>query len=167
MGLFTDPIDGEKHSHKPYASPSVPAADLSNFGVVFSTAVFSQLYQHSVPGLMEPLPPVKQHRLRAVFAAALGTTLTIYLCLGAACAFYFGTGAKDSINLNWKGYSWGFTHGAVPLWAKAINHLIVLFPAVNTHCVFPLIAVTLGNNMAASIRPCWERRLWTLFWRLM
>jgi hypothetical protein len=36
-------------------SSTMPLADTSGFGVAFSTALFSQLFQHSVPGLIRPL----------------------------------------------------------------------------------------------------------------
>jgi hypothetical protein len=34
---------------------TIPLIDTSGFGVAFSTALFSQLFQHSVPGLLRPL----------------------------------------------------------------------------------------------------------------
>ena len=52
--------------------------DLSGFGLLFSTAVFSQLFQHSVPGLVRPLPERSRGRpVMRTFAAALTTTATL------------------------------------------------------------------------------------------
>merc|ERR1719491_445144 len=44
------------------------------FGVAFSTALFSQLFQHSVPGLLRPLPNENKPKIPFVFASSLFTT---------------------------------------------------------------------------------------------
>jgi amino acid permease len=57
-------IDGSKSkfTHPPYWAPDEPdgcqmsyTACFSGFGVAFSTSLFSQLFQHSIPGLLRPL----------------------------------------------------------------------------------------------------------------
>jgi amino acid permease len=57
-------IDGSKSKsmHPPYWAPDEPdgcqmsyTACFSGFGVAFSTSLFSQLFQHSIPGLLRPL----------------------------------------------------------------------------------------------------------------
>lgn len=57
-------IDGSHstYEHAPYWAPSVTegcqmsyTACFSGFGVAFSTSLFSQLFQHSIPGLIRPL----------------------------------------------------------------------------------------------------------------
>lgn len=55
------------------------------------------------------------------------------------------------MNLNWASFSWGID-GAISWWAKFLSFLVVLFPALDTLSVFPLIAITLGDNLAASIK---------------
>ena len=34
------------------------------FGIMFSTALFSQLFQHSVPGLIRPLPEPQKKKVK-------------------------------------------------------------------------------------------------------
>ena len=56
----------------------------SNFGIAFLTALFSQLFQHLVPGLLRPLKEQEQHFVREapkVFGASLLTTCSFYLPL--------------------------------------------------------------------------------------
>jgi hypothetical protein len=77
--------------------------DFTGFGVVFSTALFSQLFQHSVPGLIRPLPPADRPNVNGIFGAALGTTCFLYLLLGITAAVYFGKDTSSSINLNVRG----------------------------------------------------------------
>ena len=64
--------------------------DARGFGLAISTALFSQLFQHSVPGLIKPLRPAPTGRaVRGVFFAALGTTTALYLVLGSLGARAF------------------------------------------------------------------------------
>ena len=60
--LFLDDDNNSDRTHPPYFAPEEPnecqmsyTACFSGFGVAFSTALFSQLFQHSVPGLLRPL----------------------------------------------------------------------------------------------------------------
>ena len=57
------------------------------------------------------------------------------------------------MNLNWATFTWGLARSAeyIPIWAKAMSFLVVIFPALDTISVFPLIAITLGDNIAVSI----------------
>ena len=57
--------------HPPYFAPSEPEGCrmsygicVGGFGIAFSTALFSQLFQHSVPGLLRPLKLQQQQQRR-------------------------------------------------------------------------------------------------------
>ena len=107
--LWSDPLDNLSPSASPpYLAPPAPGKmsytwDFTGFGVVFSTALFSQLFQHSVPGLIRPLPPADRPNVNGIFGAALGTTCFLYLLLGITAAVYFGKDTSSSINLNVRG----------------------------------------------------------------
>ncbi len=121
---------------------------------MFSTALFSQLFQHSVPGLIHPLPTHRKRSALSVFFVALSSTATSYILLGVLSVLYFGTNLFDGVNLNFKDFVWRYkASGAGPLTPSALDTavdlFIVAFPALDTLSVFPLIAITLGNNLAA------------------
>lgn len=153
-------------SHPPYwASPDPKGCHMSyvacfsGFGVAFSTSLFSQLFQHSVPGLLRPLRVQPQLLSKAprVFGASLVTTFTFYLFLGTSAASYFGTDTKSSVNLNFANFYFGFDKDATSPWLLRLLHvassIVVIFPALDTISVFPLIANTLGNNLYAASNP--------------
>ncbi|ETW01385.1 hypothetical protein H310_06934 [Aphanomyces invadans] len=154
VALFVDSQDSGTSSPisqgPPYAS-DVPWINLDSFGLLFSTTVFSQLFQHSVPGLLAPLARKDQPKAPSIFGYALLTTTCFYLALSLSCCYYFGPKISSSVNLNWASFSWGID-GAIPIWAKFLSLLVVLFPALDTLSVFPLIAITLGDNLAASLK---------------
>jgi len=128
----------------------------SGFGVAFSTALFSQLFQHSVPGLIRPLRhrESEERKVPFIFMAVLTTTCLFYLLLGTTTASYFGTETNPSVNLNFKNFAFGLDLDNEPLYVKLIcrlaSNIVVLFPALDTLSVFPLIAITLGNNLLAA-----------------
>lgn len=163
--IYADPYDtgdvavgGAADVSPPYLS-QFSLVNLGGFGVMFSTGVFSQLFQHSVPGLLAPLGPKNQNKASLVFGSTLVTTMVFYIALGSVCSLYFGPKIASSVNLNWATFTWGLTSNpaAVPLWAKCLSMIVVIFPALDTLSVFPLISVTLGDNMAAIVPRRWMR----------
>lgn len=120
---------------------------------MFSTAVFSQLFQHSVPGLIRPLAVEKKRSVPNIFFSALMTTALIYCFISIACCYRLGKNIQQSINLNFVGFTWGSQENSMfRPFARALSLLVVLFPAFDTLSVYPLIAITLGNNLR-SISP--------------
>lgn len=160
--IYADPFDGERLETPADAPPYLSTLSLVNlggFGVMFSTGVFSQLFQHSVPGLLAPLGAKNQEKAGSIFGSTLVTTMLFYMALGSVCSLYFGTKVSSSVNLNWADFSWGFdvSEGApTPMWTRALSMLVVIFPALDTLSVFPLISVTLGDNIAASVPRTWR-----------
>mmetsp|Transcript_5270 Transcript_5270/g.10528 ORF Transcript_5270/g.10528 Transcript_5270/m.10528 type:complete len:589 (+) Transcript_5270:222-1988(+) len=163
--LMFDKIDSQTpHSSPPFLAPSATDEDdkslmsysfaFSGFGVMFSTALFSQLFQHSVPGLIRPLPEYQKRKVPQIFMKALATTMTLYLVLGISAACYFGSNTSSSVNLNFTNFSYGINLQEASPWqvtlVRVLSNVVVLFPAADTLSVFPLIANTLGNNLSTS-----------------
>jgi amino acid permease len=174
--LMFDRIDSQiSRGSAPYLAPTVTDEEdeslmsysfaFSGFGVMFSTALFSQLFQHSVPGLIRPLPEYQKRKVPQVFMKALATTMTLYLILGISAACYFGSSTSSSVNLNFTNFSYGINLEEAPEWqvwlVKVLSNVVVLFPAADTLSVFPLIANTLGNNLSTS-SPGLTRKIRTL-----
>uniref|UniRef100_K3W5Q5 Amino acid transporter transmembrane domain-containing protein n=1 Tax=Globisporangium ultimum (strain ATCC 200006 / CBS 805.95 / DAOM BR144) TaxID=431595 RepID=K3W5Q5_GLOUD len=177
--MYADPYDSgvdwaSLSSDAATASPPFVSeyklVDLSGFGVMFSTGVFSQLFQHSVPGLLAPLGTRNQVKSHAIFGSTLVTTMLFYIVLGSICSLYFGPKVASSINLNWADFTWGLAASAslLPLWVKIMSTIVVIFPALDTLSVYPLISVTLGDNMAAVVPHRWVSAFGGKpFWKLV
>ena len=137
--------DSESDSH-------MPLYDMTGFSLMFTTAIFSQLFQHSVPGLIRPLPSHDKQDIPKIFLYALCTTGGFYLVVGISCVYYFGPRTNPAINLNFVNFSWGLQDASLIVWifARSMSMIVVLFPALDTMSVFPLIANTLGNNLNVS-----------------
>jgi hypothetical protein len=161
-------IDGSEsnYSHPPYWAPAEPencemsyTACFSGFGVAFSTSLFSQLFQHSVPGLLRPLrgQPEKLPKVPITVGASLLTTSSFYLLLGMTASAYFGAKTRSSINLNFAHFTFGVdpvtTSPLITASLRFASNIVVMFPALDTISVFPLIANTLGNNLYSAAGP--------------
>lgn len=137
-------------SHQP-----LPLVRWQGFGVMFTTAIFSQLFQHSVPGLIRPLSKDNKKFIPSIFRAALITTASLYVLTGCICVAYFGDRLSQSVNLDFVGFTWGLSRDdgketVTLIIVQALAMIVVLFPALDTLSVFPLIAITLGNNLHAA-----------------
>lgn len=86
--------------------------------------------------------------------ASLLTTLTFYLLLGTFAASFFGSNTRASVNLNFANLTMGLDGDSTSIFlslaVKLAADIVVIFPALDTISVFPLIANTLGNNMCAA-----------------
>lgn len=162
-GIDEDTISSSTSSapQAPYLAPTVDGemsytVCFSGFGLAFSTALFSQLFQHSIPGLLKPLDVEKRGRVKLTLGAVLFTTSAFYLILGSSAALYFGSNLCSSVNLNFANFTFGLSDeesSASPLLLRicqVASNFVVLFPALDTLSIFPLIAITLGNNLASS-----------------
>lgn len=80
---------------------------------------------------------------------ALVTTSAVYISIGCVCVIYFQENIQESVNLNFIGFASRLVDsGSVyePL-ISFFAMIVVMFPALDTLSVFPLIANTLGNNL--------------------
>lgn len=159
-GLFLDPSRSDR-DRPPFLAPGDGddmsyTARFSGFGVAFSACLFSQLFQHSVPGLLRPLRerPETLPAVPRTMCATLATTSGIYLLLGISAASCFGAATRSSINLNFSEFSYGPGPGDAPPASSVLRRIVagamVAFPALDTVSVFPLIAGTLGNNLYSA-----------------
>jgi amino acid permease len=162
ISLFLDDARSNR-KHPPYFARPHPddcqmsyTACFSGFGVAFSTFVFAQLFQHSVPGLLRPLreQPTKLKRASIVLGGSLMTTTILYILLGTLAASFFGTDTKSSINLNFADFTFGVdpesTSWLTLMCVRFCSSVVVIFPALDTVSVFPLVANTLGNNLLST-----------------
>lgn len=128
--IFVDPYDNDNNSvllsdaTYPYWSDDIPWVNFAGFGPMFSTALFSQLFQHSVPGLIRPLSQEEKAEVPSVFGKALLTTCVVYVTLGIVTVSYFGSLIKESISLNFVGFSWGQNFARIGKEFSSINFIL-------------------------------------------
>jgi len=162
IGLGHGPFEEDgsssgKHDHEsgpPYIADKT-AFDMGGFGIMFTTAVFSQLIQHSAPGLSQPVKD--KRKLYWIFAGGLSSTCILYLLLGLMASLYFGSDTKQLVSLNWTSYTGDGFDGAhnQKIFPKIISYGVILFPVVTVISAYPLLAITLGNNLYYGLPERW------------
>ncbi|KNC71169.1 hypothetical protein SARC_16296, partial [Sphaeroforma arctica JP610] len=95
----------------------------------------------------------RKAHVHTVFGAALISTTLMYVVMALSCALYFGAKANASINLNWASFRYGYSPAeALPLWGSLLNMAVIIFPALDTFSVYPLIAITLGSSLEYIVK---------------
>ncbi|OQR95609.1 transmembrane protein, partial [Thraustotheca clavata] len=141
-------LDGATYADNPPYMSTLELINIDGFGLLFSTVIYAQLFHHSVPAILAPLSRHNHSKGKQIFGAALLTTTLFYVALGISASLYFGPKLLSSVNLNWASFTWGYAPDDIPQIATFFSVLIVLFPALDTLSVFPLVAITLGGTLS-------------------
>jgi hypothetical protein len=119
---------------------SVPRVDISGLPQLFGTAIYSFMCHHSLPSLVTPIQP--RNRLFGVFVVIFALVLGFYMLLSLTAVFRFSSHElKDLYTLN-------FQHYHVPF----ISYFLALFPVFTLSANFPIIAITLRNNLKTLLQ---------------
>lgn len=129
-------------------SRNVPLFHTSGIGSIFGTAVYSFMCHHSIPGIIGPLKD--KSALTWIFALDYIVILlaNLLLCVSALVAFGNAPNSTcDSGSDQPCQIQDLFTLNFVSYHVKAIGDFLVLFPVFTLTSSFPLIAITLRNNL--------------------
>ncbi|RUS78031.1 hypothetical protein EGW08_014206 [Elysia chlorotica] len=112
---------------------------------LFGVCVYSFMCHHSLPSMVTPIR--NKSKLYAVLLGDYGTILVFYLILSMTAVFAIADGGIDDLyTLNFR------PHGCEPLTSVVpIQYFLVLFPVFTLSSNFPIIAITLRNNLVAMI----------------
>ena len=126
------------------ANPRPPAARFEGFPVLFGVSIYSFMCQHSLPGMITPMKSKK-----GVFWMTLGDyvlILFIYLLLAYTGAFRF-TNLEDIYTLNF--FDSSAAHATLRV---VLGYYLALFPVFTLSTNFPIISITLRENLKALFR---------------
>jgi len=88
--------------------------------------------------------------------SALFVATLFYALMGILVSLYFGHNTRSLATLNWQSYTaieggWGGDVFQRPWYAIVIQLLVMLFPIFDMLSVFPLVAVSLAENIVSII----------------
>ena len=119
---------------------SPPIIDLSTAPLVFGVSVYAFMCHHSIPSLITPIENKTQ--ASSILAADYLLIATFYLLLSFTGIFAFPT-VPDL-------YTLAFKPGqgqSVNIATKIADYFLALFPVFTLSTNFPIIAITLRNNL--------------------
>eukprot|EP00055_Hartaetosiga_balthica_P005544 m.16422 g.16422 ORF g.16422 m.16422 type:complete len:445 (-) comp4613_c0_seq2:481-1815(-) len=129
-----------KQDHIPKPS-HVGIFHASGLPVLFGVAIYSFMCHHSLPSLVVPIKN-KTH-LSRVFLTDFALILLFYCLLCFTAVFRFKTSKlEDLYTLNFEDFS-----------SEFVSYFLALFPVVTLSANFPIIAITLRNNLCELIIP--------------
>ncbi|KAL3694962.1 hypothetical protein R1sor_008613 [Riccia sorocarpa] len=110
---------------------------LTNFGALpnlFGGAVYSFMCHQSLPGIITPIANKKN--IMKLTGAVFGFIYIIYMILFIGCLLAFGADVRDPVTFNFPPQVYGF-----------IGDALFLFPVFTLSSSFPMILITLRNNL--------------------
>lgn len=125
----------------------------TKFGKGFGPTVLAINCHYNMPDAMQPLSNKTQARAVAFGALTLTCLFYFFLAFGSAVAF-------DVVNplasLNWADYSgcgngWSPCAGGTGMFGISIQLLVLMFPVCNVASAFPMVGVTMADNMFVSV----------------
>ncbi|KAL0212460.1 hypothetical protein RCL1_006086 [Eukaryota sp. TZLM3-RCL] len=126
----------------------IPSINFDGFGVLFGTAVLSQVIHHGIPSLVEPCK--KKGSVHKVLSLALLCTGAMYCGVSYLGTKLFGRNIGPILSLRWMDYTAGHALTSAPLWTRVIAYTVTLFPPIDVVSAFPLGSVTLSNTLIAG-----------------
>uniref|UniRef100_A0AAV1T5E8 Amino acid transporter transmembrane domain-containing protein n=1 Tax=Peronospora matthiolae TaxID=2874970 RepID=A0AAV1T5E8_9STRA len=107
----------------------------SNIATFFGVCIYSFMCHHSVPGLVAPI--TNKSKVGTVLISAFMAVLSVYFVLCASATFRFKPeDVQDVYTLNFKNYP-----------VHAFGYFLSLFPVFTLSASFPLICITLRENI--------------------
>ena len=122
---------------------SPPVIDLSTTPMVFGVSVYAFMCHHSIPSLVTPVR--RSSRIPSILGLDYLLIASFYLILSYTGIFAFPS-VPDLYTLAFKPSD---SSGNLPL--QIADYFLALFPVFTLSTNFPIIAITLGNNLETII----------------
>lgn len=120
-------------------SGNPPAADILGVPALFGACVYSFMCHHSLPSLIVPIS--EKQSLKSLMSLDYILICGFYLCLAITGIFAFAN-LEDLYTLNFVP-----SQNQSNMFLKLIEYFLSLFPVFTLSASFPIIAITLRNNL--------------------
>lgn len=131
------------------------AAVVSGLPNLFGVSVYSFMCHHSLPSLITPIRN-KKSIIKLLFIDYV-LILSFYLLLSFTGAFTFGESIQDIYTLNFQAGTTESSKLSPVKSVKFLEYFLPLFPVFTLSASFPIIAITLTNNLRTLLSPLVER----------
>lgn len=116
-----------------------PMANVMGIPALFGACIYSFMCHHSLPSLVAPI--TEKRSLRSLISVDYALICTFYLCLALTGAFAFAN-LEDLYTLNFVP-----SQDESSVLLKFVEYFLTLFPVFTLSASFPIIAITLRNNL--------------------
>lgn len=116
-----------------------PVANFGGIPTFFGVCIYSFMCQHSLPSMVTPIREKK--RVMYILLGDYGLVLAFYALLSFTAIFTFPNNTLEDL------YTLNFTQYPV----KFVSYFLSLFPVFTLSTNFPIIGVTLRNNLKSLL----------------
>ncbi|CAG5113755.1 Oidioi.mRNA.OKI2018_I69.chr2.g7845.t1.cds [Oikopleura dioica] len=135
-------------------------ADISAVPNLFGVAVYSFMCQHSLPALLTPIS--RKSKLTKMLTGDFLLVLTFYMLLCITAAFCFDHKTIQDL------YTLNFLLDCQVCSSDFLRYFLALFPVLTLSTSFPIITVTLRNNLRSLFAMDDDQRLvWKIFFPIL
>ncbi|KAH3767830.1 Transmembrane protein [Pelomyxa schiedti] len=129
------------------------AAHWDGFYLAFTGMAYVFVVQYNMPDILTPVRSKKN--LRGLMIFIIFTVAIVTVSVGLLCAWFFNGSIEPLCILNWRFFTGlgpsGWSEGDRTWFAWLTYIIILLFPVVDLVSIFPLVAVTMSDNLIHSL----------------
>lgn len=126
-----------------------PLANISGVPVLFGSAIYSFMCHHSLPSLISPVKD--KSKITGLFIVDFSMILVFYILLCATAVYAFDD-LQDLYTLNFAPNTPNSVAFIPDSWVW-VKYFVALFPVFTISASFPIIAITLRNNLKTLFQP--------------
>ncbi|GAQ80650.1 amino acid transporter protein [Klebsormidium nitens] len=112
----------------------IPGASLRALPNLFGGAVYAFMCHHSLPSIITPIK--NKAKVTKLVTTAFVAILLLYVCLFVSTCLAYGINVRDPITFNFPPEKYG-----------VVGDFLLLFPVFTLSSSFPIIGITLRNNL--------------------
>lgn len=117
--------------------------DVDNVPNFFGICIYAFMCHHSLPSIITPMRR-KENYIR-IFITAYISIMLFYFLLSTSAVFAFGSSLEDFYTLNFLPKNYDKTTDSILI--LIIDYYLSLFPVFTISASFPIIGITLRNNL--------------------
>lgn len=131
-------------------------------GALFSSYTFSQIYHHSIPGIIQPVKQDRPGKIKSIIATSFILLYGITMLIALPGGLYFGTDGTNLVTQNfntWTGrdFSGGSRNGFISF----LSYLMRILPPLYLLASMPLRGLTISLNVQQMLPQKTREKKWT------
>ena len=136
-----------------------PMANVGMLGETLPVLLFSGLYQTIFPSVIQSIRKEVSTFLWIVTMVTL-SLMVFYSFIGMAAAFEIND-IPSNVSLAFLNFTFGASRDHHSWWTYAVEHFIVLFPALDVISIFPIVAHAVSDNIVSAVYGTNRRQILT------
>lgn len=122
---------------------TVKLFDVESVPNFFGVCIYAFMCHHSLPSIITPMR--RKHNYKRIFVTAYVCIMIFYLLLSTTAVFAFGSRLEDFYTLNFAPQTYDKTKDNLVI--LIVDYYLALFPVFTISASFPIIGITLRNNL--------------------